>query len=476
MNDRVNIPDPPAEWSRGVDYREELKLARFSRASYLDEIAISNPDPDVNPDYEYLFAEKLGPDRWFQEAHINENDTTGFVAYAFVNDDQQRVVIAIRGSDNAPDWTGPNVAVARDGELLDMLNLPSPGTDRTRAQMAKVQETMLPGDAWDPQFRQALDFAKAVRDQYEPLGYKIEAVGHSMGGAQAQVLSHTFGWDGRSFDAPGAANIVQSQGYRQWLADNGTTPAQVPRFRSSQDAFDGTGFLNYQVNNSAVSKKAGPHLGESQSISSVTGREGFGSHARYAAGIVGGAINETPFLGQALKATGATRLATTIGYAAHGSHHGIDALDRHDTNRIVAVFEEAVRRQDRGDRQPLPIFGDQDKRDLPPIAQTEPRRVFEGTPLERQQQATRSLLDGPNDGPLARFLDATMSGDTEAFRKAARDLCATPEAKAWLQAGQERLQALQQQVAPTNEPVKETQEQAVQQHARILPAEQGLMR
>lgn len=191
---------------------------------------------------------------------------------------------------------------------------------------------------------------------------------------------------------------------------------------------------------------------------------------------MGGAINETPFLGQALKATGATRLATTIGYAAHGSHHGIDALDRHDTNRIVAVFEEAVRRQDRGDRQPLPIFGDQDKRDLPPIAQTEPRRVFEGTPLERQQQATRSLLDGPNDGPLARFLDATMSGDTEAFRKAARDLCATPEAKAWLQAGQERLQALQQQVAPTNEPVKETQEQAVQQHARILPAEQGLMR
>ena len=74
---------------------------------------------------------------------------------------------------------------------------------------------------------------------------------------------------------------------------------------------------------------------------------------------MGGAINETPFLGQALKATGATRLATTIGYAAHGSHHGIDALDRHDTNRIVAVFEEAVRRQDRGDRQPLPIFGDQ---------------------------------------------------------------------------------------------------------------------
>ncbi len=102
--------------------------------------------------------------------------------------------------------------------------------------------------------------------------------------------------------------------------------------------------------------------------------------------------------------------------------------------------------------------------------------MFEETHLERQQQATRLLIDGPNDGPLAGFLDATMSGDTEAFRNAARDLCATLEAKAWLQGGKERLQALQQQVAPINDPVKETQEHAVQQHARILPAEQALMR
>lgn len=476
MNDRVKIADPPAEWSRGIDYRKELELARFSRVSYLDEVDVGNPNPNVNPDYPHLFDEELGLKRWLQLAHKHENDTTGFVAYAFFNEDQRRVVIAIRGSDNAHDWSGPNLAVARDGELLDMLNLPSPGTDKTRAQMATVQNTLLPGDAWDPQFRQALDFASEVRDTYEARGYKVEAVGHSLGGAHAQVLSHTYGWDGRSFDAPGAANIVQSQGYRQWLADNSATPVQAPRFRSSHEAFDGTGFLNYVVNNSAVSKKAGPHLGDSQSISSFTGREGFGSHARYAAGIVGGAIDETPLLGQALKATGTTRLATTLGYVAHGSHHGLDALDRHDTHRIVAVFEEAVRRQDRGDSQPLPILGDQGKRDLPPLAHTEAGRMFEETHLERQQQATRLLIDGPNDGPLAGFLDATMSGDTEAFRNAARDLCATLEAKAWLQGGKERLQALQQQVAPINDPVKETQEHAVQQHARILPAEQALMR
>lgn len=479
MNDRVNIPDPPPEYSRGLDYRKELELARFSRVSYLDQAGARNRSE--NPDHEHLFAENLGSDRWLQVDHKNLNDSSGFVAYAFVNDDQKRVVIAIRGSDNAPDWSGPNVALARDGELLDMLNLPSPGTDRTRAQFAKLQETLLPGEAWDPQFRQALDFAKAVRDRYEPMGYRIEPVGHSMGGAHAQVLSHTFGWGGRSFDAPGAANIVQSQGYRQWLTDNGVTHAQVPRFqvpptRSSHDASYDTGFLNYEVNNSVVSKKAGPHLGESQSISSFTGREGFGSHARYAAGIVGGAINETPLLGQALKATGATRLAATIGYAAHGSQHGIDALDRHDTSRIVAVFEEAVRRQDRGDRLPLPILGDQYKRDLPPLAHADPRqKAFEGTAMERQQQAVRSLVEGPSDGPLGRLMDATMSGDTEAFRKAARELYATPETKAWLQAGQDRLQALQQTI-PASDQAKETQEQAIHQHACIAPAEQCLMR
>src|SRR5690606_2220543 len=112
------------------------------------------------------------------------------------------------------------------------------------------------------------------------------------------------------------------------------------------DATESTGFLNYEVNNSLVSKKAGPHLGESQSISSFTGREGFGSHARYAAGLLGGGVSETPLLGQALKATGGARLATVIGYVAHGGQHGVDALDRHDTDRIVALFEEAVRRQE----------------------------------------------------------------------------------------------------------------------------------
>lgn len=471
MNDRARIPDPPAEWSYRVDYRRELQLARFSRVSYLDEeSARAGPQ---NPDYEHLLDEALGPEAWRQLEYQNLNETSGLVAYAFQNESQRRIVIAIRGSDNAVDWIGPNVALARDGELLDMLALPSPRTSRTQAQMASIQEKLLPGDAWDPQFRQALDFARRVRDSYEGQGYTMEVAGHSLGGAHAQVLSHTFGWGGRSFDAPGAANIVESDGYRQWLADNAMASSGVPRFRPSPFAAESSGFLNYEVNNSLVSRKAGPHLGESQSISSYVGREGLASHARYTAGIVSGAISETPLLGQALKATGAARMASAIGYTAHGIHHGIDAPDRHDKDRIVAVFEEAVRRQERGDSRPLPIWGHQAPLGPSPLAQATPDRpVLGDAALEQQQRAVRSLFDGPDDGPFARFLDATLAGDGNAARIAARDLCATPGANAWLQEGREQLQALRPQ-APESGQDCEVQEQVAQQHAGLLPSGRG---
>ena len=125
MNNRVKNPDPPAEWSRHIDYRNELELARFSRVSYLDPAAVSNED--VNPDHAHLLAAELGSARWRSELDfLSVNHSSGFVAYAFANDDQKRAVIAIRGSDNFADWSGPNLALARDSEWLDTLGLPSP--------------------------------------------------------------------------------------------------------------------------------------------------------------------------------------------------------------------------------------------------------------------------------------------------------------------------------------------------------------
>lgn len=37
------------------------------------------------------------------------------------------------------------------------------------------------------------------------------------------VIAHTFGWDGRSCDAPGPAYIIELDGYREWLAGNQVT-------------------------------------------------------------------------------------------------------------------------------------------------------------------------------------------------------------------------------------------------------------
>src|SRR5690606_28320327 len=112
MNDGMRNPGPPPEWSQRIDYRNELELARFSRISYLDQAEASSRDH--NPDYNFLLAPELGTERWLNKLDLNFNHSSGLVAYTFANDDQKRVVIAIRGSDNFADCSGPNLALARD--------------------------------------------------------------------------------------------------------------------------------------------------------------------------------------------------------------------------------------------------------------------------------------------------------------------------------------------------------------------------
>lgn len=431
--------------SERPDYRRELELARFSRLSYLDPASVIDSDRRINPDYEHLLDHGLGLNRWEYIRTVDSNAASGFVAHVFIqHEPDKRMVLAIRGSDNPVDWSGPNAAVARDGDLLDLMNLPSPVTKQTRAQMLRLQEAILPGDAWHPQFRDALDFALELQQTYGTQGYRMMVAGHSGGGAQGQVIAHTFGWDGRSFDAPGAANIVQSRGYREWLAGHGLQPVGVPPYTSDPFA---SGFLNYKVNNSVVAYKTGPHLGDAQSISSFVGREGFGPNARYAAGLLGGGISETPLLGPVLKATGAGRLATVVGTAAHGTQHGVDALDRHDIHRVVAVFEEAVRRQDRGDRQPLPVYGEQGTHEAVPVAAAGTGDGGRGLAMPSTSAPPMAQsCDPPGQGAMARFFDASLRGQRGAFHDAARELCATPEAMAWLDSGRAQLQAVRPEV------------------------------
>lgn len=144
-------------------------------------------------------------------------------------------------------------------------------------------------------------------------------------------------------------------------------------------------------------------------------------------------------------------------------------------DRIVAVFEEAVRRQDRGDRQPLPMWGQhgaQDPDALASVTQCGPQLAQAS--LEQQQHAVRSLFNGPGDGPFARFLYATMAGDDDAIRRAARDLCASPEATAWLQSGREQLNAMEQAGAVSHQ-AKEATAQVTRQDDAGPPLGPGRM-
>lgn len=379
-----SIPKPP--WLT-PDYEHDLQLAMLTRSSYLDrnEIEVRSKNP---------YVDRLFTVNWTISHYQNDNTKTGFVAYAFERKNagpDPTVVIAIRGSDfeNFKDWTGPNVALAADGELLALAGSPvSPKSETSRRQMAEMQKSVLPG--WHPQFEQALDFALAIRNQYEVKGYTIEVTGHSLAGGEAQLLSHTFGWGGRTFDPAGAQNLIEAPQYQAWLKKHGITPAGVPV--PDPDDLRKTSLVNYAVNDSPVSQMTGPHLGHVEPISALSGREGAADYARYAVSKAAGAVSEIPFAGDYIAARTGMRSGRLVDFALHGTGTGLDATERHAMDRIVRVFERAV------ETGKLPQWG-----------QVEP-----DAPAERRGVAQSPALSGPgrgrhDDGQQSERADVAVS-------------------------------------------------------------------
>src|SRR5690606_8036834 len=113
--------------------------------------------------------------------------------------------------------------------------------------------------------------------------------------------------------------------------------------------------------------------------------------------------------------------STIIRVAAHGSQHGVDALDRHDKHRIVETFEDAVR------TGKLRTIGEHGDREWPHIAQ--PDRA-DSPSLARRNDALRAP---PPDAAADRFFDhlyATMkTGDAQAFERALGAVAGRDEAR-----------------------------------------------
>lgn len=333
-----------------LDLSYDSDLAMLSDAVYASkaELAALTPPDGVELPLNWSL---LGDREWSNRDNFKDDRSTGLTAAAFEMsyDADKRIVIAFRGSDEAQDWLGPNVRLAADGDLLGAIGVSGPKTEHTQKQMGDVQRAAVDpigrvfgsdrgSKDWDPQIEAALDYALAMQRKYGA-DHKIEVTGHSLGGAHAQIVAHTFGWGGRTFDAPGAKNIIESEGYQKWCKKNGVTPPGAPDYEHG--TVQQASLLNYTVNNSVVNERTGDHIGTKMSISSLAGRQGVLEHGQWAVGLIAGAIAETPLLDQTVgKVIGPG--SKWVEYLSKGAALGADVSERHDMSRISRAFQEDV--------------------------------------------------------------------------------------------------------------------------------------
>lgn len=344
------IPTFPAAQ---LDLSYDSDLAMLSDAVYAskDDLISAKTGGGVKNAELPLNWSLLGGNERLERDNFRDDRATGLTAATFEieGDLDKRLVIAFRGSDEAQDWLGPNVRLAADGDLLGAVGVSGPKTEHTQKQMGDVQRAAVDpisrvfgsdrgSKDWDPQIEAALDYALAMHRKYGA-DHKIEVTGHSLGGAHAQIVAHTFGWGGRTFDAPGAKNIIESDGYEKWCKKNSVTPAGAPDYEHG--TVQQASLLNYTVNNSVVNERTGAHIGPKLSISSLAGRQGVLEHGQWAVGLIAGAIAETPLLDQTVgKVIGPG--SKWVEYLSKGAAITADANERHDMTRISRAFQEDV--------------------------------------------------------------------------------------------------------------------------------------
>ncbi len=190
-----------------------------------------------------------------------DSESSGFYAIAYRNLTSGEVVIAYRGTEFLSDA----------GDL---------------AAAEAILKEAAGFDAMHQQFIDGLEFARRVHDQFEAQAPSITVTGHSLGGTLAQLAADVFGWDGVTFDAPGAKNLTDNTGFTPWLT----------RY---QHSFGHAGALtNYTVVGSAISSGTGPSIGTETSVDTgaglgalpVIGAIGIGPAAAIA--IAAGAIDQ----------------------------------------------------------------------------------------------------------------------------------------------------------------------------------------
>jgi hypothetical protein len=174
-------------FQQGIGYSEPLTHADWSYTISLN--VIGQPPPLPPP------ASLSPPPSPLELAQFNSgaavagyrpieiaSQTPGFSARAFVSPSGDRVVLAIAGSNEWRDWTGPNPTFI------------TPSGAPTAAMTDYVEE--------------AADMVALLRRDYP--GAEVMLTGHSLGGAIAQIVAHVGGLDATTFNAPGVGGTVDA--------------------------------------------------------------------------------------------------------------------------------------------------------------------------------------------------------------------------------------------------------------------------
>lgn len=340
-------------------------------------------------------------------APVNDNAATGLVAAALLNAQAKNIIIAFRGIDNARDLATMIALGADNTYVQQLLEMPDPlnigmGEENQRL-LRKGQGKLI--DGWSPQIGEALEYVKRVMDAYP--GHSIEVTGYGLGGSLAQVAAHTYGLDGRAFNPLGAQNVVDSQGYAQWLREHGIDKPQG--MAAPQGRHDPGGFMSYTVNRHAYGDIGGPQLGAWRHVSPLAGREGLAEYGQYALKTVADAVGEVPVVGRAGKAADALGAAQWVGRGILAA----DALlqdDRQEMTRQVRVFEQAAL------ESRLPTIGQDRHAAQPGIAQADASQPApSGNPFldpqhphhARYQELKQHWKDAdPSEARLAQFTAA----------------------------------------------------------------------
>ena len=158
-----------------------------SDAAKISDVVYENPNDDKdNKGYETEYQ--------FLESSANKDSAEGFFGAAFEKDN--KVIIAFRGTNPLNNQNSESLLKSLKQTTRDLEDDWSVLSNRWGISNKPM-----------PQYKEALEFAKAIKQKYG-IDKEIIITGHSLGGGMAQLVGIALGHQVISFESPGVLSIA----------------------------------------------------------------------------------------------------------------------------------------------------------------------------------------------------------------------------------------------------------------------------